>query len=92
MEQIVLSIEEIQRTKLFLQYAHPKVSYIINDNIIQVNIMSYSVYQRQQKTLYPKSGIFCTNNFLNLLISSQPIIIEGRSLICYVRTRFDKIK
>ena len=39
------------------------------------------VYQWQQNTLYPKDGRFCENNFLKLLIGSQPII-EGRSLIC----------
>ena len=45
-------------------------------------IVLYSIYQqRQQNTHYPKGGRFCeSNNFLKLLIGSQPII-EGRSLI-----------
>ena len=38
-------------------------------------------YHRQQNTLYPKGDRFCENNFLNLLIGSQPII-EGWSSIC----------
>ena len=38
-------------------------------------------YQRQQNTLYPKDRRFCENNWLKLLIGSQPII-EGWSLIC----------
>ena len=39
------------------------------------------MYQRQQNTLYPKGGRLCENNFLKLVIGSQPII-EGKSLIC----------
>ena len=31
-------------------------------------------YQQQQNTLYPKRAKFCNNNFLKLLIGSQPII------------------
>ena len=40
-----------------------------------------SMHQRQQNTLYPKGGIVCKNNFLKLLIGSQPAI-GGMSLIC----------
>ena len=39
------------------------------------------MYQRQQNTLYPQGDRICDNNFLKLLIGSQPIL-EGRSLIC----------
>ena len=34
----------------------------------------YCMYQRQQNTLYPKGDRSCKNNFLKLLIGSQPII------------------
>ena len=46
------------------------------------------MYQRQQNTLFPKSGRYCEGNLLKLLIGSQPII-EGRSLICGRRAKHD---
>ena len=39
------------------------------------------MHRRQQNTLYPTGGRFWENNFLKLLIDSQPVI-EGGSLIC----------
>ena len=44
-----------------------------------------SMYQQQQNTLYPKDGGFSYNNFMKLLIGSQPMI-EGGSLICGKRS------